>query len=65
MKSGRRMKKTNCERCGNYVYDEENDCYICEVNLDEDEMGRFLSDTMYECPYYQSGDEYRIVRKQM
>ena len=42
--------QTNCESCANYV---------------EDEMYRFLSDTFYQCPYYQLDDEYRIVRKQM
>ena len=57
--------QTNCESCANYVYDEESDCYCCEVDLDEDEMYRFLSDTFYQCPYYQLDDEYRIVRKQM
>ena len=36
-----------------------------EVDLDEDEMARFLQDKFYDCPYYQLGDEYRIVRKQM
>ena len=25
----------------------------------------FLNNTMYACPYYQSDDEYRIVRKQI
>ena len=35
------------------------------TDLDEDEMYRFLSDTFYQCPYYQLDDEYRIVRKQM
>ena len=65
MESGRKPGRTSCECSGNYVYDEDNDYYICEVNLDEDEMGRFLSDTMYACPYYQSDDEYRIVRKQI
>ena len=58
-------RKTSCECCGNYVYDEENDYYICEVKLDEDEMGRFLRGTVSACPYYQSDDEYRIVRRQM
>ena len=43
-------RKTSCECCGNYVYDEENDYYICEVNLDEDEMGRFLRGTVNACP---------------
>ena len=59
------VKKTNCECCGNFAYDEESDCYVCEVDLDEDEMCSFLSDSMFQCPYYQSGDEYRIVRKQI
>ena len=32
--------QTNCESCANYIYDEESDCYCCEVDLDEDEMYR-------------------------
>nr|WP_279230600.1 MULTISPECIES: DUF6472 family protein [Eubacteriales] len=24
-----------------------------------------ISDSRYACPYYRSGDDYRIVRKQM
>ena len=48
-----RQMATSCESCGNFVYD------------DEDEMARFLQDKFYNCPYYQLGDEYRIVRKQM
>ena len=58
-------KKNSCEYCGNYAYDEENDYYVCVVNLDEDEMVRFLSGRDFAGPYYQPGDEYRIVRKQM
>ena len=56
---------TNCETCGNYQYDEEYDCYECEVNLDEDELCRFMSYSNYNCPYYRNGDEYKVVRKQM
>ena len=33
--------------------------------LDEDEMYRFLKGSFDRCPYYQAGDEYRIVRHQM
>ena len=58
-------KKTSCECCGNYIYDEDYDCYVCDMNLDEDEMARFLTDTFNNCPYFQFNDEYRIVRKQM
>ena len=60
-----RSKKTNCECCSNYVYDEECEYYSCEVNLDEDEMVHFLQDSFFNCPYYQSDDEYKVVRKQM
>lgn len=59
------MGKTNCEECSNYVYDEDYGCYMCEANLDEDEISRFLSDSYYNCPYYNHNDEYKIVRKQM
>lgn len=65
MESGKKTVKTSCECCSNYVYDEENEYYICEVDLDEDEMVRFLRGSVRQCPYYQSGDEYRIVRRQM
>ncbi|MCU6763485.1 Uncharacterised protein [uncultured Roseburia sp.] len=54
-----------CEFCSNYIYDEDDDCYYCDVNLDEDEMYRFLTGTFRACPYYQSDDEYKIVRHQM
>lgn len=54
-----------CESCMNYEYDEEYECYTCMMELDEDEMSRFLSGNYRECPYYQQGDEYRIVRHQM
>lgn len=36
---------TNCDYCVNYVYDDEYDCYTCLVNLDEDEMCRFITAT--------------------
>ena len=55
---------TVCESCTNYVYDEESDGMCCEVNLDEDEMMRFMSSQTYNCPYFRLDDEYGIVRKQ-
>ena len=36
-----------------------------EVNLDEDEMYRFLSGSSRSCPYFQMDDEYKVVRKQI
>ena len=43
---------TNCEECANYIYDDEYECYCCDINLDEDEMMKFISGTFYNCPYY-------------
>lgn len=58
-------EKTNCECCMNYSYDEEYNYYVCVVNLDEDEMGKFISNSFDNCPYFQFNDEYKIVRKQI
>lgn len=60
------MKKaiTNCETCAYYTYDEFEDYYTCEINLDEDEAVKFMEGKFNSCPYYRSGDEYAIVRKQ-
>ena len=57
--------KTNCEWCINYIYDEKYNCYECDVYLDEDEMGKFLTNSFVDCPYFHLDDEYKIVRKQM
>ena len=40
---------SNCDTCVNYVYDEESEYYYCLVDLDEDEMYRFLSGSQREC----------------
>lgn len=68
-KGGGGLKKQvgpqSCESCGNYIYDEDYGYYVCEADLDEDEMASFLGNHRFECPYYQTNDEYRIVRKQM
>ena len=61
------MGKTGsgCEYCSNYIYDEEFGYYVCDVDLDEDEMYRFLSGNQRECPYFRMDDEYGVVRHQM
>lgn len=58
-------KQTSCDSCAYYSYDEEYEAYMCDINMDEDELVRFLSDSHYSCPYYRNGDEYAVVRKQM
>lgn len=59
------MAVSNCESCVNYVYDEDYECYNCEMDLDEDDMVRFLSSSFDNCPYYRLDDEYQVVRHQM
>ena len=57
--------ESHCEECMNYMYDEEFEYYVCDMDLDQDEMGRFITNTFSDCPYFKMGDEYRIVRKQI
>lgn len=56
--------KLNCEECVHYDYDEEDDCWFCNVDLDEDEMERFLRRATQECPYYLPGNDYASARRQ-
>ena len=59
------MTQSACDTCAYYSYDENYECYICDMDLDEDDMVRFLMGNTASCPYYQSNDEYLIVRHQM
>ena len=54
----------NCESCVFYDYDEDYDSYVCQMNLDEDEMERFLRSANSSCPFYRRGDEYQTARRQ-
>ena len=60
-----KMASSNCDACVNYIYDDDYECYCCLVNLDEDEMYRFLAGTQRECPYFRLDDEYGVVRHQI
>ena len=44
-------KKTvrSCADCTYYSYDEEYGGYVCDVNMDEDEYVRLISDSRYAC----------------
>ena len=52
-----------CATCLYYVYDDEYEEYLCDMDMDEDEYVRLISDSHYRCPYYRNGDEYKVVRK--
>ena len=47
-----------------YDYDDEVDAYYCTMDLDEDEMERFLRSANTACPFYRRGDDYRTARRQ-
>lgn len=58
-----------CEYCSNYVYDEEEETYVCDVSMDEDDFARMMGERGSRgrsgCPYFSKDDEYAIVRKQI
>lgn len=58
-------KKTNCEFCMYYSYDEDYFGYVCEKDLDTDDLEKFYIGKSFACPYYRPGDEYTIVKKQI
>ena len=47
-----------------YAYDEDYEAYVCDMDMDEDDYMRLMSDERFQCPYYRLGDEYAVVRKQ-
>ena len=59
------VMSTSCDFCAYNEYDEDDEAYYCSVNMDEDDMARFMQSSYKECPYYRSGDEYKVVRHQM
>ena len=54
----------NCEECLYYDYDEMLDAFVCSMDLDEDEMERFLRRANDTCPFYRRGDDYQTARRQ-
>ncbi len=61
----KKMAGASCDTCAFNVYDDEDECYYCEVNMDEDDAVRLSQGQYKECPYYRNGDEYAVVRHQM
>ena len=53
-----------CETCSYFFIDDDGE-ETCDLELDEDEYARFLADKSEKCPYYQDGDDYKVVRHQM
>jgi hypothetical protein len=57
--------QSSCDTCTYYTYDEDYEAYGCDINMDEDEYMKMVTDKHYNCPYYRNGDEYMVVRHQM
>lgn len=53
-----------CEECAYYDYDDEEEYYYCTLDLDQDEMERFLRGNTAGCPYYRFCPDYYLTRKQ-
>ena len=60
-----REKEMSCDTCVYYEYDENDDAYYCTSEMDEDDYQRLYANNFKGCPYYQSNDEYSVVRHQM
>ena len=54
----------SCDFCAHYEYDDEMACYVCEMNLDEDEMVMFLQHRNDACPYFRFSDDYKLAGRQ-
>ena len=61
---------SDCEKCSNYVYDEQYGESFCEAPFDEDELASEAENPLgirksRPCPYFIEDGEYKTVRKQM
>ena len=63
--TGRKKIAQSCESCEFYDYDEDCDAYVCQMDLDQDEMVNFLGGNTQHCHYYRYYDEYKSVHKQI
>ena len=59
------MSGNMCDTCVNYVYDEDDESWVCCVDMDEDDYVRTLTSPKPVCVFYRSDDEYAVVRHQM
>ena len=45
----KKKERVSCETCAFYVYDDEYGAYLCDMNMDEDDYVRIMSDRYYQC----------------
>lgn len=53
----------DCDTCYYNDYDEEMDCDVCLMQIDQDEWARVMQ-FHTKCPYYRKGDDYYLASKQ-
>ena len=63
--SDARRNEDMCDECAFYIYDEDLEEYVCDADMDEDDYGALVRTGFKQCPFYQNGDEYLVVRHQM
>ena len=56
---------SDCERCSNYIFDDESGEYFCEAPIGQDAWERMIEGGQKSCPYYIEDGEYKTVRKQI
>ena len=54
-----------CDYCAYYTWDENDETYYCDVEMDEDDIWRLESTQYKNCPYYRDSDEYKVVKHQI
>ena len=59
-KKTEKKRISSCDICMNYTYDEDYECYTCEVDLDEDEMAHFMQDTSITARIFRWGMSTRL-----
>ena len=58
---------SDCDTCSNCVWDEELEEYVCLADIDEDDYARMMQEEFghhERWPFWQSDDEYAVVRHQ-
>lgn len=59
------MESSNCDTCAYNVYDEDDACYYCEANMDEDDAVRMMERQYRACPFYAHGRPKEICQQKL
>ena len=54
-----------CDTCVFNAWDEDEEDYVCQADMVEDDCYRLLADSRSGCPFYRNDNEYEVVRHQM